>query len=239
MLSLFRFPPDDSALHVEGSIRTYFWKEKTDCLTATCGIDTYSAISVTEVIDGYYMVEGTGTALNVCGDSTNGHAKYGGRSLRDLLHFYRDLRHQATLPTLLKQNPKQSDKMKRVCSILGNLPLMNVLVFQDEVDSRAKLCRFEKTAASMWFKWLGLPEDASVDDLFQASLADWADQPSPQWSKMEYHGLLDLPLLPFFIFGDTPNTVEFSEHSNFPNSGLLDEITRYEEDFMRDYLQGS
>jgi len=191
MSSLFRFPPDDSALHVEGSIRTYFWREKPDCLTATCGIDTYSAISVTEVIDGYYMVEGTGTALNVCGDSINGQAKYGRRSLRDLLHFYRDLRHQATLPTLLKQNPKQSDKMKRVCSILGNLPLMNVLVFQDELDSRAKLCRFEKTAASMCFKWLGLPEDASVVDLFfykRVWLIRQINQvPSgPRWNTMGY-----------------------------------------------------
>lgn len=233
MSSLFRFPPN-SALHVEGSTRTYFWRrEKTDCLPALCGLHTYPAMSVTEDFDGYYTVQGTSTALTECGDSTNGDAKYGRRSLRDLLHLYRDLRHQATLRTLVEHNPEQSDKMKRVCSLLGNVPLMNALVFQDELDSRAKSCKgFEKTAVSMCLKWLGLPEDASLDDLFQASLGDWASQPTPQWTEIEYHGLLDLPLLPSFLFGDSSSTIELSEHPALTNDRLFGELTRHEEYFF-------
>lgn len=117
---------------------------------------------------------------------------------------------------------------------------MNVIVFPDELDSRAKSCKgFEKTAVSMCLKWLGLPEDASLDDLFQASLGDWASQPTPQWTEIEYHGLLDLPLLPSFLFGDSSSTIELSEYPNSSNDRLFDELTRYEEYFESDYLQGS
>jgi hypothetical protein len=215
MSSLFQFPPYTIS-YVENDRRTYYWcQEKTDSLPEMCGLDTYRAMSIEELCSGCYTVQGTGIALTSFTGSPEGYADNGSRTLGDLLHFYRDLRHQATQTTLMKNNTDQSHPIRRACSRLGKVPLMDAISFQHVTELSVLIC----------LNWLGLSKDASIDDFFQVNRRDWA-KPAPEWITKAHDMLLDLIVLPCFGFMGDPSTVEPPEHSEFIDS-ILD-LTPYE-----------
>jgi hypothetical protein len=201
---------------MEGSQRTYFCREgETESAPELCGLYTYPVMSIMEFCSGCYTVQGTGIALTSHTGSLEGYADDGSRTLGDLLHFYRDLRHQATQTTLMKPNTDQGHPIRRACSRLGQVPLMDAIAFQDESELSVLIC----------LNWLGLSKDASIDDFFQVNRRDWA-KPAPEWKTKAYDKLLDLTVLPCFGFMGDPSADEPPEHSDFVNS--IFDLTRHE-----------
>lgn len=228
MSSLFQFPPIS---YVENDRRTYYWcQEKTDSMSKLSGMHTYPAMSVLEISSGCYTVQATGTALNRYAGNLSGDAIYERRTLGHLLHFYRDLRHQATQTTLMKlKGTDQNHPMRRSYTFLGNIPLMDVIALQPDSEVSVLICLY----------LLGLSENASIDDLLQANHRDWAKQPATESTTKAYERLLDLDILPAFVLSDTPSTIELSGQSDFSNDGLFGELTQHEGYFTSSYLQGN
>ncbi|KAH8084081.1 hypothetical protein HD553DRAFT_356109 [Filobasidium floriforme] len=200
--------------------------EMTDSISKLSGVHTYPAMSVSEISSGCYTVQATGTALNRYAGNLSGDAIYERRTLGHLLHFYRDLRHQATQTTLMKHNTDQSHPIRRAFSRLAQVPLKDVIDLQHDAEISVLIC----------LCLLGLSENASIDDLLQANHRDWAKQLATESTTRAYDWLLNLDILPAFVFSDTPSTIELSEQSISLNGGMFDELTLYEDYLTNAYL---